>query len=146
MQLSETGLDEISIIADFPSVEPKQLFEYWIEPAKLKKWWPPEVDLQPMVGSTLHYSWPKQEWHLRGKFTEFVKGRRLCFTWTWDHDPKDTTEVKISFELLKEGGTRILLHHGTYALTEEGTKTRNGHVEGWMHFLGKLQEQAITTR
>ncbi len=146
LQLSETGLNEISIIADFPSVDPRQLFDFWIEPGLLKKWWPPEVDLQPMVGGSFHFSWPKQEWHLRGRFTEFDSGRRLGFSWTWDHDPKDTTEVKISFEPLKGGGTRILLYHGSYALTEEGKKTRDGHVEGWMYFLGKLQEQDITAK
>src|SRR2546427_6808671 len=50
---------------------PALLFDYWTNPDLLKKWWPPAAELQPKVGGTYHFSWPQQDWHLRGKFTMF---------------------------------------------------------------------------
>ena len=61
------------------------------------------------------------------------KGRRLSFTWSWDHDDIDTT-VTIEF-LPAEGGTGIRIAHA-YVFADE----REGYVEGWLHFLGRLRE------
>ena len=42
---------------------------------------------------------------------------------------------------LEQDGTRIRLRQGNYALNDDGRRIREGHIEGWIHFLGKLQEK-----
>jgi uncharacterized protein YndB with AHSA1/START domain len=134
-------MDSISIVAEFPNTSPEALFDYWTKPDLLKKWWPPIAELNPETNGRYHFSWPKQNWNLRGRFTQFRRGRSLRFTWKWDHEPTDATEVGLSFDQLPGGGTRLTLHHGTYAENADGRKIRDEHVEGWMYFLGRLRDE-----
>lgn len=135
-------MDPITIVADFPHTSPEELFDFWTNPELLKKWWPPETELNPTTGGSYHFSWPKQKWHLRGKFTEFNKGKELGFTWQWDHESIDQTQVRLTFEPMSgDSGTRLILHHGNYADNAEGKKIREDHAEGWVYFLGRLQEE-----
>ena len=141
LELVETANDRITIVADFPSLSPAQLFDHWTSTELLTKWWPPAADLEPKTGGTYHFSWPKQDWHLRGKYTMFDRGKTLGFTWKWDHEPIDATRVTLLFEAKSDGGTRLTLRHEGYSKNSESKKIRNEHIEGWTFFLGKLQEQ-----
>ncbi len=97
------------------------------------------AEVDPRSHGTYHFHWPKQDWHLRGKYAEFERGKKLGFTWKWDHESSDNTTVNIMFEPEAKGGTRLTLSHGQYSLSEEGKKNRQGHVDGWMFFLEKLR-------
>ena len=141
LALVETTRDRITITADFPSLSLDQLFDYWTNTDLLTKWWPPTAELEPKLGGIYHYSWPKQDWHLRGKFTMFDRGKTLGFTWKWDHEPIDVTRVTILFQSIPNVGTRLTLHHEGYSKNSEAKKIRDEHVEGWTFFLRKLQEQ-----
>ncbi len=140
LERTETTNDRITIVAEFPRTGSTSLFDYWINPDLLKKWWPPVSELEPRVGGTYHFSWPNQNWHLRGKFTMFKRGEKLGFTWKWDHESVNETRVTLSFASLPNGGTKLTLQHEGYAKNAEERKTRDEHIEGWMFFLGKLQE------
>ncbi len=48
----------------------------------------------------------------------------------------------LSFDRLLGGGTRLTLRHGEYAENADEQRIQDEHVEGWMYFLGRLQEQA----
>lgn len=137
-----TRPDRITIVADFPSLKPPQLFDYWTDPDLLRKWWPPMAELQAQNGGKYHFSWPKQDWHLRGRYTLFEKGKKLGFTWKWDHEQVDETRVTVMLEPLQKNGTKLTLQHEGYSKSAEGKKVRDEHVEGWTFFLGKLQETA----
>ncbi len=139
---TETVPDGITVVVRFPKIGPDELFAYWIRPELLKKWWPPEVELEPKLNGHYHFSWPRQNWDLRGEFTEFRKGKALRFTWKWDHEPVDATTVALSFERGEEGGTKLTLKHRGYSDDAVGRKLRDEHLEGWKHFLGELQKQA----
>src|SRR5713101_6254482 len=141
LELVDTTSDRITIVEDYPSLDPGLLFDYWTSPDLLTKWWSTKSELQPELGGTYHFSWPKQDWHLRGKFTMFDRGKALGFTWKWDHEPVDVTRVTLLFQSMPNGGTRLTLHHEGYAKSREGKGTRDEHVEGWIFFLRKLQEQ-----
>jgi uncharacterized protein YndB with AHSA1/START domain len=140
LELVETTNDRITSVADFPHLSPAILFDYWTNIDLLTKWWPPAVELQPKVGGTYHFSWPKQGWHLRDKFTMLDRGKTLGFTWKWDHEKVDVTRVTLLFQPIPNGGTRLTLHHEGYAKNSEAKKTRDEHIEGWTFFLKKLQE------
>ena len=141
LELVGTARDRIAILADFPHLSPALLFDYWTNADLLKKWWPPSAELEPKVGGTYHFSWPKKDWHLRGKFTIFDRGKTLGFTWKWDHESIDVTRVTLLFHSIPSGGTELTLQHEGYSKNSEAKKTRDEHVEGWTFFLRKLQEQ-----
>ena len=142
LELVETARDRITIVADFPHLKPALLFDYWTSPDLLKRWWPPAAELQPALGGTYHFSWPKQNWHLRGKYTMFDRGKTLGFTWKWDHETIDVTRVTLLFRSRDNGGTVLTLRHEGYSKSSEAKKTRDEHVQGWTFFLRKLQEQS----
>lgn len=127
-QLS-SGHEILLVEAVFPTVNPQTLFRYWTEPTLLQQWWPQEAELQPQAGGVNHFSWPQMNWHLRGTYTLFEPAKRLSFTWRWDHDPPEATtrEVKLVFEPIAAGGTRLLLTHGQYEDTPEDQGLRIEH-------------------
>ena len=141
MQLPSTN-NELVIMGDIQNVPPDVLFEYWTKPDLIKKWWPPEAEIEPRLGGSYHLSWPQRNWHLRGHYTSFDPGKKLAFTWHWDHDPESipVTEVVIVFESLPNDGTRMTLTHGSFSDSVEDQQMRADHLEGWEHFIGKLQD------
>lgn len=141
-----SGLDKLLIEADFLSVAPHTLFEYWTQPELLRQWWPQEAQIVPRAGGAYHLSWPKMNWHLRGRYTAFEPGKQLGFTWKWDSDLQEPgeREVMLIFTPLATDGTRLLLTHGPYSDTPEDQKLRiEDHLAGWQHFLPRLQQLAV---
>lgn len=131
------------IEADFPSISPQMLFDYWTQPALLQQWWPQRAEVVLQTGGSYHLSWPQMDWHLRGHYTSFKSGTDLGFTWRWDHDAQDASEreVKLAFKPLTISGTRLLLSHGPYTDTPEDQELRiEHHLSGWQHFLPRLQQ------
>ena len=75
-------------------------------------------------------------------YTDFERGKRLGFSWKWDHEPSDNTNVSLIIETLPRRGSHLVLNHGSYSVDEEGRKRRQGHIDGRMHFLERLQSSA----
>lgn len=133
--------DTLVVVAEFPHVLPNRLFAYWTQPELLRRWWPREVDLDPRAGGAYHLSWPEMGWNLRGQYTEVEPGRRLGFTWRWDHEPDaPPTRVDVDVEPFADRGAKLTLTHGPYGHAEGDREMRAGHLEGWRHFLGRLQD------
>jgi uncharacterized protein YndB with AHSA1/START domain len=142
-----TPLDRLTVRADYPVAPPPTLFAYWTQPALLTSWWPRAAEIDPRVGGAYHLSWPQMNWHLRGRYTEFVPGDQLAFTWNWDHLPNDAVDriVAIDFAPLGVSGTALTLTHGPYALTAADQALRiDDHLAGWNHFLARLHEAIVT--
>jgi uncharacterized protein YndB with AHSA1/START domain len=136
----ETPGDHLELSAQLSGLTPDAAFDHWTEPENLVRWWPPEADVDPRQGGGYCLSWPAQAWALRGRFTEFERGKRLAFTWRWDHNPEDAeTVVDIRFRPLPAGGTALTLTHGPYPETDAGRERRQEHLDGWMYFLGRLE-------
>ena len=134
--------DRLIVTADILTLPPASVFDYWTKPALLCQWWPQEAEIEPHVGGNYHLCWPQMNWHLRGHYTSFEPGKRLAFTWKWDHDEEGTSirEVELLFEPLAEGGTKLMLTHGPYSESPEDQEVRiEHHWEGWKHFLTRLQ-------
>ncbi len=138
-QLPSEG-DRLVMRATFPHFSPETLFDHWITPDLLCRWWPPVAEIEPREGGAYHLSWPKMGWHLRGHYTTFERGKALGFTWKWDHTSAPARQVALDFEALSNGGAQITLTHGIYTDSSEDQEERQGHVEGWTHFLGSLQQ------
>ena len=138
----ETGNDQMKVTATFPQFTPAELFRYWVEPGLLPRWWSPEAEITPQLGGTYHLAWQSMNWHLRGIFTAFERGKHLAFTWKWDHEPNlPTRNVDLRFETAPDGGTILTLTHGDYSDSEVDQEDRQSHLDGWMHFLTQLHAQ-----
>lgn len=130
----------IKLSGEFRGFMPIELFDYWTNPDLLTKWWPPLAEVDGRVGGAYTLSWPDQGWHLRGRYSEFESGRRLAFTWRWDHDPDylATTTVTLGFEEI-ETGTRLTVAHGRWEDDDKAQEERSGVIEGWLYFGGQLE-------
>jgi uncharacterized protein YndB with AHSA1/START domain len=138
-RLLESGPEAAVVAVDAPGLSPDEAYRAFTEPASLVRWWPPEAETDPRVGGTYHLSWPAMGWHLRGRYTRMEPGRALGFTWNWDHEPDlSERQVDVSFEPLPDGGTRITVVHGRYGEGDAEAADRQGHVDGWQHFLARL--------
>lgn len=135
-----TSPDTLTIVAQFPHSTPARLFECWIDPNLIAQWWPDNADIDARVDGAYHLSWPSMNWRLRGRYTTFLPAEALAFTWSWDHEadiPEQT--VTVLFQTQPAGGCAIALTHGPYDRSQESQRNRQGHLEGWKHFLGRLQ-------
>ncbi len=131
---------QLLLRATFERLPPEAVFEHLTRPALLQRWWPPEAEVDGRVGGAYHFRWPAQNWDLRGEFTAFEPGRRLAYTWAWDHEPQLPTRL-VEFALAPHhGGTRVDLSHGTYGDSDIEQADRTSHLEGWQYFLGRLAE------
>lgn len=138
----ETGSDAVKVTATFPQFKPAELFRYWVEPQLLPKWWSPEAEIVPQMGGAYHLAWQSMNWHLRGQYIAFEPGKRLAFTWKWDHEPDlPTREVDVRFEAAPDGSTILTVTHGHYSDSEVDQEDRQSHLDGWMHFLAQLHAQ-----
>src|SRR5947209_5741477 len=135
-----TSPDQLVIRSDFPACGPQSLFDYWVKPDLLTRWWPQEAEVDGQEGGAYHLSWPTMQWNLRGTYLVCDPGKTLRFTWKWDSDPPDLPEstVSLSFEPIFDGGTRLTLTHEPYDDSLESQEARTGHQEGWTYFLTKL--------
>ncbi|MCI0397014.1 MAG: SRPBCC domain-containing protein [Chloroflexi bacterium] len=125
--------------ADFPRLAPKVLFDYLTVPELLQRWWPPTAAVEPRPGGRYRLCWPEMQWELFGEFTHFEPGRRLAYTWQWQHRPDlPTRHVDILIEPLIQG-SRLTLTHSAYSAEPQDQEDRQSHLDGWLHFLGQLQ-------
>jgi uncharacterized protein YndB with AHSA1/START domain len=136
----ETGPEKLVVAGNFPEFPPAELYDHFTKPELLKKWWPQETDIEMRVGGKFQLSWPDPGWTLLGTVKTAEPGRRFAFTWKWKHMP-DFPEltVKVDFEPIEGGGTRLTLTHGPYDGSEAHQKEREGHLQGWVHVLARLK-------
>lgn len=139
VQQLPTEFDKIQFEAFYPDCPAHLLFEYWIQPELLAKWWVKDASVAPQLGGAYQFYWQKINVTLRGIYTVFEPGKRLAFTWHFDHEAHLPERlVNIHFKEM-DGGTRLLLTHGTY--TPIDTDERQGHIDGWLYFLDALYQQ-----
>jgi len=123
------------VYGDFHGFTPEELFDHWVTPDLLTQWWPSAAEIDPREGGTYAFSWPEQEWHLRGTFGAFERGKHLRFSWTWDHEPSVEQPLWVDLYFMPiDNGTRLSIVHGRYTTSEGDQGARQGNLEGWIHF------------
>lgn len=136
------------VSGDFEQFSPMELYHHFTLPERIVRWWPQVAEMEVRIGGAFHLSWPSNDWHLRGEYTALDPGAHLGFTWHWDHDPSHipAKQVDIWFSPLFEHGSRIGIFHGPFDGSSEDQASRQGIVEGWIHFgmiLAGLREGAV---
>jgi uncharacterized protein YndB with AHSA1/START domain len=136
VQILPSESDRLIVQAQFAHLTPEEVFDAFTTPALLARWWSPEAEVEAGVGGAYHLLWAQQNWHLRGSYVEFTPGKRLAFTWHWDHEP-DVPARMVEIDLSPDGrGTALTLIHGYYAAGD--ADERQGHADGWAYFLEQL--------
>jgi uncharacterized protein YndB with AHSA1/START domain len=130
---------QLKLSADFPNFTPHALFDYFTTPQLISRWWPQTAEIDPRQHGQYRLGWPSINWELFGEFTRYEPGKSLAYTWKWKHEP-DLPErlVELQFEPLG-GGARLTLTHGVYSGSPRDQADRQSHLEGWNHFLARLQ-------
>lgn len=122
---------------------PERVFAAWTTPDLLARWMAPRDDFAPTVaeidprpGGRYRFAMSAPNGDkptVSGTFEEVVPGRRLVFTWAWEHTPERVSRVTVSLAP-RDGGTELTLHHERFADDEARTK----HEQGWSGCLGRL--------
>ena len=134
----ESPRDRLTLTGDFPGFTPAEMFDHFTKPELLAKWWPPQAEVELKEGGAYVLTWPGQ-WKLLGRVLAFTVGRRLVFSWTFEHDPSEDRHVEVVFDPLDGGGTRLWVIHSPYDEGDPERKAREGHRKGWEHFLARLR-------
>ena len=121
-------------------VSTDEAFALITEPDRLRRWKTVSARVDLRAGG--QYRWTVVPGHVAaGTFVEVEPGRRIVFGWGWEGSPDlspDASTVTITLEPA-EGGTLVRLVHD--GLTEQQVAS---HLEGWKHFLGRLEQAAST--
>jgi uncharacterized protein YndB with AHSA1/START domain len=135
---SPSGPERLIVSGPFLTLSPSDMFRAWVEPGLITRWWPHEAEIDLREGGSYHFSWPSMSWHLRGEYLAVQPDSRLTFTWSWDHEDSPDRTVDIRFDPLPDGGTLLTLEQGSYTESQADQEEREGHIAGWLHFLGRL--------
>lgn len=134
----ETEPDRLVVEVELPGLSPADALEQWLRPELLTRWWAAEAENDARAGGWYHLAWPTQGWHLRGRYTLLEPGRRMAFTWQWDHEPEQPlrhVEVAVT---ARNGGSRLTVTQAVYGTSTAEQDVRSSHRDGWVHFLGRL--------
>lgn len=136
-----TGIDRMIVAAKLPGVAPEEAFLWFIIPERLMRWWTQEAETDRRPGGHYVLRWPAMDWELSGEYLVYEPGTQLSFTWQWAHRPDlPPRTVDVAFRPATPG-TKVIVTHGFYGESALEQDDRQSHIDGWLHFLGRLQEQ-----
>jgi uncharacterized protein YndB with AHSA1/START domain len=139
VQLPSTN-DRIVMTSQYPNITPELLFDYFVRPSLVNRWWASAAEVHARQGGTFHFAWDDLDLHLRGHYTFIERGKKLAFTWKWDHETRAPRSVTITFEPCANG-TMITVVHKPYMPQEQ--QERKHHAEAWQYYLEVLQKLTI---
>jgi uncharacterized protein YndB with AHSA1/START domain len=118
---------------------PEVVFPYFTDPARMVGWMGVAALLDPRPGGGLRIEANGRDVVL-GEYVEVDPPRRIVFTWGFDDAaplvPAGSTRVEITLEPDGDGTLLTLRHHGLE------DRVRDGHAEGWSHYLPRLARAA----
>ena len=124
-------MDSVHVERAVPG-EPGTTFEWFTDPVLLTRWWPTEAELDVRPGGAYRLFWDGPQVTLRGEYVSVDPGRRLEFTWSWDHDDLPPRHVAIGFAR-SDLGSLVTVDHEAPTSSEQ-----SDYRDGWEHFLGQL--------
>jgi uncharacterized protein YndB with AHSA1/START domain len=118
---------------------PEVVFPYFTDPGRMVGWMGVAALLDPRPGGALRIEANGRDVVL-GEYVEVDPPRRVVFTWGFDGAAPivaaGSTRVEVTLERDGDGTLLTLRHHGLE------DPVRNGHAEGWTHYLVRLAQAA----
>ena len=132
MTISEINavVSEIHIAAP-----PEVVFAYFVDPAKMRRWFGSHVHLEPQPGGTYSADINSQA-RARGTYVDVVPPSRVVFTFGWQDDPNippGSTTVEVTLAGDGDGTHVRLVHRGL-----QTPEMREQHRQGWDHYVARL--------
>ena len=114
-----------------------KVYDAWTQVDLLAQWYCPNPALDLKVDADIRvggdYVVVMGPYVVRGTYLEVEPPNRLAFTWKWDEDDGNPTEVRVELTEVDDG-TRMLLTHTGFADAEDAAR----HQEGWDPELDRL--------
>jgi uncharacterized protein YndB with AHSA1/START domain len=125
------------------AASPKDLFDAWLDPAKLAIFMRPSdikrsvVKVDPRVGGAFEVLMHASSGPIphTGTYREIDRPRRLVFTWNSDHAGNIDSIVTVEFRPVGNATEIVLTHEGLPSKDEV-----DGHTKGWTSILGLLDQ------
>jgi uncharacterized protein YndB with AHSA1/START domain len=115
------------------SSDPASIFEYLVDAQKLEAWCPDQAVSEAQLGGRYHFHWDDKPGVWSGRFTYFIRGNSVNYTW---QAPDDEYETSVQFKLLPQGaGTLVELTHSGFPSNAAMDKT----VKSWVFYLENLK-------
>jgi len=93
-----------------------------------------EVDLRVGGDYRIHMRGPDgKPYFAKGTYREVDPPKRLVYSWTWTHEPLDST-VTVEFHEVAQGTEVVIRHAGLVKPSD-----RAGHETGWVACFDKLE-------
>ena len=114
---------------------PEVVFEYFVDPDKMRHWSGVSHELDPRPGGVYHVDMGRDH-VVRGEFVEVDRPRRVCFTWGWEGEGQlvgpgaSTVEVTLTPD---GDGTVVRLVHQDLPAGAVGP-----HTAGWRHYMARM--------
>ena len=130
---------QLELTTDLPGVEPDVVLRYFTDADLVKEWWAPESEID-LDGATYTHRWPETGLTVGGRILEHRPGELLAFSWESEHELNEPERTVVVSVAPHEGGTRLTIRHGEYGPTDGEAEEREGHLDGWEHYLPQLAE------
>ena len=116
---------------------PKQVFQAFVDPAQVTKWWAAKAEVDPQRGGVYRLTFPATSGMgpLECRFTEVTPDRKLGFTFP---TPAGETEV-IVFITNKGGESQVRVRQDGFGVGSAWAETQQRCAEAWKGYLGKLE-------
>jgi uncharacterized protein YndB with AHSA1/START domain len=119
---------------------PDEVFDFFIDPARLVRWIGLSASLEPVAGGSFRFEVQPGQF-CEGEYVEVRRPTLVSFTWGWT-DPAwrlPPGASLVSVQLAPAGdGTRVRLTHSRLP-----SDLRPIHDEGWTTFLERLVATAV---
>jgi uncharacterized protein YndB with AHSA1/START domain len=122
---------------------PDEVFEYFTDPDKYRRWQGQDVELEPRPGGAYQVTMAPRAW-VRGEVLEIDRPDRLVMTWGFVSDgfalPRGLEQVPpgssvLEFTFRADGDDTIIKVRHTGLPTEEA---RWAHEQGWRIYLPRI--------
>lgn len=130
--------------------DPTSIFNDLVDAQKLETWFPDQAVSEAQLGGRYHFRWNDKQGVWSGRYTYFIRGNSLSYTW---QAPGDEYETNVRIKLVPQAqGTLLELTHSGFtsnAAMDKAIKAWEFYLENLKSVIEKgvdLREQTRRTR
>lgn len=130
----------IEVTQSFAEIQPDELITWFVEPAKIARWWGPRSTVEPWAGGKWDIEFPQMDTTLTGEIAE-ITPTRLMVSWAFSHEPGLPARMICISATANNSGSDLRILQGPYRQSvafPHDDEDRAGHIDGWQYFLERL--------
>lgn len=128
VEVTRSATLRISIASD-----PINIFDYLVDARKLEAWFPDRAVSEAQLGGRYHLRWDDKQGVWSGRYTYFIRGNSLGYTW---EAPGDEYETSVQFKLVPQAqGTLVELTQSGFA----SNVAMDRAIKSWTFYLDNLR-------